>query len=286
MIQEKAYGKVNLHLQVVGKRKDGYHLLETLFSKINIHDTIYVEFIRGGNIELMVEGERIRKEKNLAYIAAKWYLARYKIKNWGASIVIKKNIPQGSGLGGGSSNAASVIRTFIRFFKESDPNLIRDSAEIGADIPFLLSNYNTAIGRGVGEILEGLDIRKSSDYKLIIVYPNISTSTKEVFDKFDELDRTIKKRTPIKIEIIRETATEFDIEKMKTNFFNHLESACFNLYPEIGEIKKKLLKLTKGYVFLTGSGSSLCILTHKDEDVKLDEFSGLKIYNAEFLQTP
>lgn len=287
MIQEKAYAKVNLHLQVVGKREDGYHLIETLFAKVDLYDTIYVEFIRDKDIEIIVEGEKIAKEKNLAYIAGKWYLSRYRIKKWGASIVIKKNIPIGSGLGGGSSNAASVIKAFLKFFKEKDPNLISDSAILGADIPFLLSDYTLSIGKGVGEILEPVESKKKKDYKVTIIYPDIFVSTKEVFDRFDEMEKTIiQSNPPIDVNLIREIASSFDVDAMKEKFFNHLEKACFTLKPEIKKLKENLEELTNGFVFMTGSGSSICVLTEKNERIPLEKLDGsgnFKVYEVGFL---
>lgn len=287
MIQEKAYAKVNLHLQVVGKREDGYHLLETLFAKVNLYDTVYVEFIRDKDIEIIVEGEKIAKEKNLAYIAGKWYLSRYRIKKWGASIVIKKNVPIGSGLGGGSSNAASVIRAFLKFFKERDPNLIKDSATLGADIPFLLSDHTLAIGKGVGEILEPIESERKRNYKITIIYPNLFVSTKEVFDKFDEMEKNIiQSNPPIDANFIKEIASSFDVDIMKEKFFNHLEKACFSLKPEIKKLKEGLKKITNGFVFMTGSGSSVCVLTERDERVPVEKLDGLgnfQIYEVDFL---
>lgn len=259
MIYEKAYGKINLHLQVLGKRDEDYHYIQTVFVKINLFDDIFVEFAKGRDIEVIVEGEKITREKNLAYIASKWYLKRYGIKNWGASIVIKKRIPQGSGLGGGSADAGAVLRAFYKFFKEVDDNLVKATAEIGADVPFLFSELTAAFGEGIGENLTPINLKDLDGIK--ILYPNISISTSEVFSKFDEMEEEIiSKKKPLPKEKIINIAEEGNIESFKKYFFNHLEEPCFRLRPEIGILKSEIEKKSDGFVIMTGSGSSIVLI--------------------------
>ena len=265
MIKEKAYAKLNLHLQVVGKREDDYHLLNTLFVRISLHDLVMVEAIREPAVELSISGPyRVPQgAKNIAHKAARWYLKRYGIRGWGVKILIEKRIPPAGGLGGGSADAAAVIRAMVRFFGERDPKMVEESAEIGADVPFLLSDYSVALASGIGERLRPVEADLSA-FKFHLFTSEEGLSTKDVFELFDKLsEEAASKHPPLEEDAIVEVAKSCDLERFKKRFFNHLEIPVFRIRPDLEELKRKLIKRYP-FVLLSGSGPTLYAVTEAD----------------------
>ena len=258
MLKEKAFAKVNLHLQVTGKRKDGYHTLQTIFAKISIHDTVYIEAIREPKVELSVRGQfhTPTGPKNIAFKAAQWYLKRYGIKNWGVKIIVEKNIPPGSGLGGGSSDAAAVIRAMVRFFGEKDPQLVEASSTIGADVPFFVSDVSVAYAEGIGEKIEPIKV-DLSHLPLHLWIGDFPISTKEIFDLFDSFrDEVLSKKPPLPKARLIECTKDANPEAFRSTFFNHLEEPVFSRYPKIADVKKTLQQLG-AFCLMSGSGSTV-----------------------------
>ena len=261
MLREKAYAKVNLHLQVEGKREDDYHLLKTIFAKVSLHDDVFVEAVREPVVELVVNGPYPVPQgpSNIAYKAAKWYLSRYGIKNWGVKIVIEKRIPPASGLGGGSSDAAAVIRALLRFFGEKDPELVRDSSEIGADVPFFVSGASVALAGGIGEKLQPVDVGKGTG--LWLAFSSIHISAKEAYDLLDGIYQEVLEKYPLVggDELLR-AVKAWDVDAFGGLFFNHLEVPIFRRYPELEKIKKAFLETGSPFTLMSGSGSTVFAL--------------------------
>ncbi|MDD5422282.1 MAG: 4-(cytidine 5'-diphospho)-2-C-methyl-D-erythritol kinase [Candidatus Omnitrophica bacterium] len=183
-IELTAPAKVNLVLKILGKRKDSYHNIYTLFEKISLCDRIRITKIREG---IIVSSDRFitRSPKdNLVYKAAKLFLGRHKLK-YGVKIDIKKKIPIAGGLGGGSSDAASVLMGMDRLFglKIGRAGLLSLAARLGSDVPFFILDVPFAVGRGRGERLEKADVRKRLWH--LIIYPGFKVSTKDVYEAFD-----------------------------------------------------------------------------------------------------
>ena len=177
----KSPAKINLFLKVIKKLANGYHELETAFQLIDLYDTI--EFQKTSHkINVSCTDTRIDAEENIVFKAAA-LLKEVTDSNIGANIKIIKNIPIGSGLGGGSSNAASTICVLNKMWGLGLTNdeMMSVGLELGADVPLFIKGEN-AYGGGVGEQLIA---KKSIDTKLIIIYPNIFNSTKEMFDLYD-----------------------------------------------------------------------------------------------------
>ena len=258
MLRERAYAKVNLHLQVEGKREDDYHLLKTIFAKVSLHDDVFVEAVREPVVELVVNGPYPVPQgpSNIAYKAAKWYLSRYGIKNWGVKIVIEKRIPPASGLGGGSSDAAAVIRALLRFFGEKDPELVRDSSEIGADVPFFVSGASVALAGGIGEKLQPVDVGKGTG--LWLAFSSIRISAKEAYDLLDGIYQEVLEKYPLvgNDEILR-VVKAWDVDAFGELFFNHLEVPIFKRYPELEKVKRAFLEAGSPFTLMSGSGSTV-----------------------------
>ncbi len=255
MIRVKSYAKINLHLAVLSKRQDGYHNLQTIFARISLYDEVFLEAKREPVVELLVRGDKgvPQGSRNLAFKAARWYLNRYKIE-WGVRILIDKKIPPKSGLGGGSSNAAAVIRGLGQFFKEWDPEIVRDSVVLGADVPFFISDIPFAYAEGIGEIIEPIE-NLSFREKVALICPDFGVSAKEAFELYDKFGsghgKIMEKNHLI------ETLLSEDWKKMKDVFFNDLEAPLFKKYPDL--LLNKDLLINEGSLFslVSGSGSSV-----------------------------
>ncbi len=266
MLREKAFAKVNLHLQITDVREDGYHNLQTVFVRISLHDNIYIEAKREPVVELSIDGPYTvpTGPKNIVYKAARWYLKRYGIKNWGVKIAIEKRMPPGSGLGSGSSDAGAVIRGLIRFFGEKDDKLLEDIAEIGADVPFFVSNYSVAVAEGVGEKLFPIEVDLKGREVWVFI-PDFSLSTKEIYEEFDKMqDEVLKEKPLLDRGKILEVVKTADFSLYSQHFFNHLEYPAFRRCPGLSDLKR-LLVGNSTFAQMTGSGSGFFALGFKEE---------------------
>lgn len=216
----KSPAKLNLYLEVLNKRKDGFHNINTVFEKIALCDVISLKKREKG-IKIISSGEEIPLgTKNLAYKAA-YLLQRETGMKKGVEISIKKNIPVGAGLGGGSSNAASVLLGLNRFWNLGLTNkrLLKLGAQIGSDVPFFLSRAAWARGQGRGEILKPIN----SSWVLwhLIIVPKKRISTKNSYRKLS-LNLT-KKHLFYKIIIY--AIRQKKINLLKEALFNRLEDS-------------------------------------------------------------
>ncbi|MDY6894677.1 MAG: 4-(cytidine 5'-diphospho)-2-C-methyl-D-erythritol kinase [Thermotogota bacterium] len=177
----KAFGKVNLYLDVISRRKDNYHNILTLFQSINEYDNIFIEFSKSE----IFESEpplKISWEKNIIKKSIETFKKETGFYNFNLKIKLIKNLPMGGGLGGGSADAAAVLNFLSKNFKISEKDLFEISCKIGSDVPFLLKG-GTAIGKGKGEILEILEPLKLN----IQIYPtNYNIDTKKMYEKLDQ----------------------------------------------------------------------------------------------------
>ena len=179
----KAYGKVNLSLDIVGKREDGYHFLEMIMQTIDLYDVVNVVKIPSG-IEIRCNKNYVPTDRrNIAYRAAELFLETFKIKS-GVRIEIEKNIPVAAGLAGGSTDGAAVIKAMNDLFKTnaSKEKLSEIGVVIGADIPFCIYG-GTALIKGIGEDITPL--KSFENHILVLVKPNFGVSTKEVYGAID-----------------------------------------------------------------------------------------------------
>ena len=184
----KAYAKLNLTLDITGKRDDGYHTLDSVMQTISLYDTVNVYPAKKISI---ISDMDINTEDNIVYKAAIKFFEYTKI-NSGAKIILKKRIPLSAGLGGGSSDAAAVINSLNKIYNTnlSDKELISIAKSVGADVPFLLKG-GTARVRGIGEDITPLPNIKGGCILLIKEMQKVST--KELYKMFDKNGKTEKK---------------------------------------------------------------------------------------------
>ena len=254
-----SFAKINLHLQVIGRRDDGFHDLCTVFQSISLHDTLRIE--PSGSIEMTCNDKRVPvDERNLVFRAATLLQQRYGVK-CGASIHLEKKIPAPGGLGGGSSNAAMTLVGLARLWEiEFDFSEFHElAAKLGSDVPFFLYG-GTALGMGRGEIVE--PIEDFTEKYLLVVAPNVSVATRDAFKRLNVRALT-KQESKRRLQICR-----FDLESADfkyTSFKNDFETTVFATYPEVERVKNSLLYLGADRAMLSGSGGSVFAVFDKDE---------------------
>lgn len=251
-ISFKTPAKVNLGLHILSKREDGFHELETLFQMVNWCDEIKIECLSRG-LELTCNQPDIPTDDgNLVIKAAHILQTRYPDRCKGARIHLKKNIPHGAGLGGGSGNAAGVLLglNFLWGLKLKREDLISMAAELGSDVPFFLFSP-CAIGRGRGEILES--VKSSIRFYILMVYPGFAVSTASVYG---DLKLKLTKREN-NISILKNFLLQSKFAQLGAAWSNDLEPVVFKGYPGLSGIKKEMLALGAKGALLSGSGSTV-----------------------------
>jgi len=251
MMLLRSYAKINLSLDILRKREDGYHEVEMIMQTIDLYDVVELTPTEG-EITINCNKKYVPNDnRNTAYKAAEHFLKVYDIKK-GVNIVIKKNIPVSAGMAGGSSNAAAVYRGLRKMYKPCVTNdeLRGLSAKIGSDVPFCITG-GTAVCRGIGERITNL--RPFVNKILVIVKPNFGVSTSEIYRKIDmsKIFRHPNNR------IIRQAIEKDNLDLLCREMKNLLENVTIAIYPRIKEIKRELLSLGAIGSMMTGSGPTV-----------------------------
>ena len=253
----RAPAKINLSLRVVGKRADGYHLLDTIMVPVSLYDEIEIHQIRRSEsgrsespalIQIRCSHPSVPLgQENIAYRAAELLMRKTKIRQ-PLVIRIRKKIPVGAGLGGGSTDAAAVLVGLNRMWKLrlSVPQLERLALQLGADVPFFIRS-KPARARGIGEKLRLLpNLRRRW---LVLAYPGFPVATAWVFGNLPP------KLTKVSVNTSIATLLE-SLDKLDTLLINDLEQVTLRRYPEIVRVKSMLSLAGAAGVLMSGSGSS------------------------------
>lgn len=252
----KSYSKINICLNVVGKRPDGYHELDMIMLPLELHDSILFSELRNASDHFVtIDDFSLGLFKyNTATAAIEKMQKKYKFNNK-FRITIHKVIPMQSGLGGGSSNSATVINAVNSYLKLNLPyeELVSIATGIGADIPFFITN-KPARCRGIGEKIDFINVK--NDYYCLIVKPAQGCSTQGVYEVSDKMDLPIGD-----VELVKKALEEGDDDLLAKSIFNSLEAPAISLVPEIQVIKDKLFTAGLKIVQMTGSGSSVFALS-------------------------
>ncbi len=256
MITKKAFAKINLTLEITGRRADGYHLLETAMQQISLCDTVSAEKTPGG-ICVLCSDESLAGEKNIAWRAAALFLRETQTSG-GVVISIKKSIPVGAGLGGGSADAAAVLSALNALYGAdvSEEALCALGAKLGADVPFCIAG-GTKLGVGIGEALSPLP--PMPPCKIVVVKPRFSVSTAQAYR---EIDRKPLARLR-SAENMRGALESGDLRRIASALYNDFDLAAEN--PEIAKIKEKMRSFGALGALLSGSGSAVYALFEKDD---------------------
>lgn len=254
-----SYAKLNLYLQVLNKRKDNYHNINTVFEKINLSDKIILKSRVDRQIKIFSASRYIPKDSsNLAYRSAKLLQDKLHL-NKGVDIRIIKRIPVGSGLGGGSSNAAYVLIGLNKLWRLNltQDKLVSFAKKIGSDVPFFIHNCSYGLGQAKGDKIKPLNILKKIRFWHILVVPKINISTPLIYSKWDEkLDLGLT-GPKYNVNIFISALKRKKIKLISSSLFNSLEQITFRLYPELGLIKDRLRTLGLQSILMSGSGSAI-----------------------------
>jgi len=253
-----ARAKVNLSLEVLYKRGDGYHEIETIFQSVNLYDELTIDFRDDGRIILTCSDPDIPTDDgNICWKAI--HAMQQFVPGLGASIHIRKQIPHGAGLGGGSSDAAAVILAVNRIFALDLPRetLEEVALKLGSDVPFMLYG-GTMLGRGRGEKLTRLDNLKKCYF--LIVKPSVNISTSWVYENINF--RLTKNRYRLNLKQVNTILARFP--NVALSFRNDLENVVCPAYPPISGILDELLSSDPCFAAMSGSGSSVFAIFAKE----------------------
>ena len=268
LLLEKAKAKINLTLDVIRKRTDGYHEVEMVMQSVDLCDRLTFQQNHTSRIELSSNISHIPlDERNLVYKAAELIRQEYGIKS-GVAIYIDKHIPVAAGLAGGSSDAAATLRGLNQFWNLglSFEQLRMLGSRIGSDVPFCIEG-GTAIATGRGERLES--ITPLPPFWIVLVKPSISVSTADVYRnlKIDEITEHPS------AERMTEAICTGDLNQVADCLGNVLESVTFKMHPEVEKIKQQLIKFGAAGALMSGSGPTLYGLVDR-------EAKAMRMYHA------
>ncbi|MGL5175643.1 MAG: 4-(cytidine 5'-diphospho)-2-C-methyl-D-erythritol kinase [Cetobacterium sp.] len=262
--------KINIGLNIVGKLENGYHLLDMTMLPITLSDKLRVKVIDElDKLKIKTNKKDIPvDESNILYKIYKKFYEKTKLSPLGIEVYLEKHIPHQAGLGGGSSNGATFLNFLNNYHKNPlDLNeLIELGKEIGADIPFFISNIPSRVG-GIGEQL--LKIENNLKTSLVIIKPPFGVSTIEAYKQLKNL-RTLKVAN---IDLIVEGLKNNKLELIEENIENNLEEALLKSDKNLKDFKKRLLEVEDLNFFMSGSGSAYYAFLIKDIDQR---FSNIK----------
>ncbi|WP_018663652.1 4-(cytidine 5'-diphospho)-2-C-methyl-D-erythritol kinase [Heyndrickxia acidiproducens] len=263
----KAPAKINLSLDVLRRREDGYHEVEMVMTTIDLADHIELSERSSREIEIVSQNRFVPDDKrNLAYQAAQLLRERFQIKR-GVSIAINKMIPVAAGLAGGSSDAAATLRGLNELWKLglSLDQLAQLGAEIGSDVSFCVYG-GTALAKGRGEKITRLP--PPPNCWVILAKPSIGVSTAEIYRQLN-LNQVVHPDIPSMIEAIRRQ----DFQQICRVAGNVLESVTLSGYPQVKQIKDQMKRFGADLVLMSGSGPTVFGLVRYDSRLQ-------RIYNG------
>ena len=258
MIVKKAYGKVNLGLDIIGRRSDGYHLVKMIMQSLDIYDTLTFEKQESG-IDITLAGEGGKGlslgEDNLIYKAAACIIERTDYKG-GIRITLDKNIPIAAGMAGGSSDCAAALKGVNELLEAglSEEELREIGVTLGADVPYCVMG-GTALSEGIGEELTRLT--PLPECVFVVAKPLCSVSTAEAYGGYDRLVEMGRDIPHPDIDAQVKALMAGDLEGVVSNFGNVLEYVTASLHPEIAELEKLMKESGAMNAMMSGSGPTV-----------------------------
>ena len=268
----KANAKINLSLDVIGKRPDGYHELEMVMCEIPLFDVVKVK--KSDRIDIKCNLSYIpTDERNIAFKVTKAFF-KYTGINGGAQIEIKKNIPVSAGLAGGSTDGAAVLKALNSLYEVSltQEELEKIGDSVGKDIPFCIRG-GVCLAKGTGDKLTSLP--QFSDCSVVLVKPEkINVSTKDIFTRYDSEKSELHPYTKGIVDAILKN----DIKNMSRMMYNVLENVTAGMYPVIEDIKNKFISDGAEGAVMSGSGPSVFAVFSDKGKAKKSYQDFIKIY--------
>ena len=261
-IELKSRAKINLSIDVLGKREDGYHLVEMIMQTIDLYDVIKIRELSSDDIIIKSNSKDIPlDDTNIVYKAINLLRDKFNI-NKGIEVFLQKNIPIAAGMAGGSSNAAAILVGLNKLWSLnlSELDLQELGLNLGADVPFCISG-KTALAKGIGEELtfvKGLP----KDISILICKPEIFVSTKDVYEGLDLNNIQIRPNNEKLLEYLKEE----DVSSLAKNMVNVLEGVTSNSYIEIKDIENTIMENGALGSMMSGSGPTVFGLYKNRED--------------------
>ena len=275
----RSYAKINLTLDVLGRRENGYHDVEMIMQTVSLFDLVIVDKSAGPisvktNLSYLPDND-----KNIAYKAAKLFFDYTKIKS-SVKIMIHKNIPVAAGLAGGSGNAAAVLCAMDKLYGTEMPpeELMKLGASLGADVPYCILG-GTAVASGIGEILTPIKPMKKT--YILLVKPPVNISTAAIYEEIDSADILLHPDT----QAMQKAIAENDIKRISQNLCNVMESVTEKQCPVISGIKKKMLLNGAKGALMSGSGPTVFGIFDDYAKAKRSHDSFSRQYKDSFLVT-
>lgn len=282
-LELQAYGKINLGLDVLRKREDGYHEVKMIMQTVKLHDTLYFESVEEDVIILSTNADGLPvNEDNLIYRACQMLKTEYKITD-GIRIFLDKQLPVAAGMAGGSADAAAALIGMNRIFDIglSKDKLMEYGVKLGADVPYCILQ-GTALSEGIGEKLTALS--PMPECVLLLAKPPIDVSTKMVYENLhaNELSRHPD------IDGIVEALSHQDLQGITNRMENVLETVTVTRYPVISEIKNCMTDMGAMQSLMSGSGPTVFgIFTEKETAEKAaEEIRNRNLANEIFVTQP
>lgn len=267
-IEIDSYSKINLTLNILAKRQDGYHNIETIMQSVNLADRIFIKEEKEG-IRIKCNHPLVPVDtQSLTYRSAEKILNRYRITK-GVKIEIDKKIPLASGMAGGSANSASILVGINKLFalNLNNKDLREIGEELGMDVPFCIQN-GTALAYHKGEKVIPLPLINPPLW-IIIINPGFEIPTKWAYNRLD-LGRIKKEKNNIKAML--KALKERELEGIAKNLFNSFEELVIEKYPEIGKIKDRLTEEGALGALMSGSGPTVFgIARNKEQALRIYE---------------
>lgn len=268
----KAFAKINLCLDVLRRKDNGYHEVEMVMTNVDIFDVLEIKELKEKKILLKsYNTDLAMDETNLIYKSIV-LLQNETGKDFGVEVLLEKNIPMEAGMAGGSADAAATLKAVNELFKlgVSDERLLELGASLGADIPFCIMG-GTVLASGIGEKLRRLS--PLPKMKLLIVKPKAGLSTKKVYESLDieGLNRAGFKHKDVQemVSVIEsDEADKTKIERIVERLYNILEVPSIRLLPLISDIKQKMLENNCMGALMSGSGTAIFGIYENDEDMQ------------------
>lgn len=279
-VKIKAYAKINLMLDIISRRNDGYHDLFMIMQSVGVYDTVTVKETSSSDITIKCNLPDIPTDnKNIAYKAAEAFFKDNNINNKGIEISIEKRIPHAAGLAGGSADGAAVIKALNIICKTNltDDEMCKTGVKIGADLPFCITG-GTLLSQGIGEVLS--KVKPFPKCHIVLVKPDIDINTGKAFGQFD---KSGKNHTPDKLGMLCALQNK-DLGDICSKLENVFEQ--FINVPERIEIKNTLRKHNALGACMSGSGPTVYGIFENKEDAQaaFDELK--KEYRQVFLCNP
>ena len=265
----KAFAKINLCLDVLRRKEDGYHEVEMVMTNVDIADVLEIKELEEKKILLKSDNKDLAMdETNLIYKAIV-LLQKEAGKDFGIELSLEKNIPMEAGMAGGSADAAATLKAVNELFNISKDRLMELGASLGADVPFCIMG-GTALANGIGEKLKSL--KSLPKMKILIAKPNTGLSTKKVYESLDieNLNKSGFRHRDVKemVSVIESDKDEkTKIKEIADSLNNILELPSIKLLPFIEDIKKTMMDNNCLGCLMSGSGTAVFGIFDSDEDM-------------------